>query len=291
MFKPTQSKTVYLSNNVIARMFLNDIRAIPQLSAKEQRALVKKAQKGDLESRDRLILCNARLVVSMAKSLGNADNYNDLVNEGVLGLNRAIEKFDTKRTTSFITYAVYWINYYMREYIAMKNPILAPKNNSCILKYVPKFRQKFMAENGREPTADEIMDMLLEKKMSLPPVESLEKIQMVSIDGNYSDIDKSKMFDFEKSLRDYDMKSSSNNVEGCLDNFDNKAIIKVLMSSLKDDEREIVRMRFGFDGHEMSFDEIASRMSVSTTTVRKKLDQATRKMATIAKNNNNKNKI
>ena len=289
MFHPSQTNTVFLNKDRLAQTFLNDIRAYKVLSADEQKQLLASARHGDLQARDSLILCNMRMVVSMAKNYGTESNYNDLVDEGVLGLNKAIEKFDLKKSNNFLTYAVYWVNFYMKEYLAKKDQIVAPKNNAYILKYVPKLKRKFLMENGREPTTDEILDMLEEKSLTLPPVESLTDIQTISIDGNYLDVNSESMFDFEKYMREYELASSSNNIDPELEKFDREAIIKVLMHRLDENERSIVLMKFGFNTPELTIEEIACRLDVEEKKVKKMYNTAIQKMNVEAIKYMNKN--
>lgn len=267
---------VYINNDKVAQIFLQDVRRNSVLTPEEQNELIKKAQAGDLEARNKLIVTNMGFVISLAKHLGSADNYNDLVNEGVFGFVRAIEKFDFSKKVKFLTYAVYWIRMYMKEYLATKNSVVVNKNNSFIFKYIPKIKNEFFVENGREPTLDEIFDLLQERKMKVPSLEGIRPVDIVSIDA--ADPHSRDEFSVSKIFSDYEKTTSSNNIDVDIEKMDKEAIINLLMGELSEEDQDIVRWKFGFDGIELTFLEIATKLGIKESTAKRRYDTSMKKL-------------
>jgi len=130
----------------------------PLLNAEEEKALLKKARQGDIDARDCLVESNLRLVINVAKGYrGRGLEYVDLIQEGNLGLLKAIERFDLRRKTRLSTYAVFWIRQSIESAIKNKgNTIRLPINFQEAMYRIKRFKQRFYLSYGRWPTDEEI---------------------------------------------------------------------------------------------------------------------------------------
>ncbi|MHB8175706.1 MAG: sigma-70 family RNA polymerase sigma factor, partial [Thermoleophilia bacterium] len=162
------------------RMYLRDIGRIPLLSAAQEVSLAKRMERGDMDAKSRLVEANLRLVVSIAKRyLGRGLSFLDLIQEGNLGLIRAVEKFDYRRGYKFSTYATWWIRQAVTRAIAdQARTIRIPVHMVEKLNHLVRAKRQLVQDMGREPTPEEIaaaMDTTVEKvqhliKISQSPV-------------------------------------------------------------------------------------------------------------------------
>src|SRR5437763_16093600 len=145
--------------------YLNEIYQTPLLSAAEERVLARRIADGDLEARDHMVRANLRLVVNIARGyVGKGLGLQDLIEEGNLGLMRAVEGFDATMNTRFSTYAVYWIKQSIKR--ALVNTAKAIRIPAYMVQLLSKWRQasaKLQDELGRPPTHEEVA-----KRLNLP---------------------------------------------------------------------------------------------------------------------------
>jgi RNA polymerase primary sigma factor len=153
-------------------IYLREIRRIPLLTASQEVALARRAQSGDKSAMDELVRRNLRFVVSIAKQyMGNGVPFEDLINEGNVGLIRAAQRFDVERGYRFISYAVWWVKQAILQYLAEQSrTVRLPLNKTTALTRVQREMQRLGQELGREPTADE-----LARRMDLQP-EDVERV-------------------------------------------------------------------------------------------------------------------
>src|SRR3989475_8541790 len=150
-----------LSGSVDAlTLFMNRAGRFPLLTAAEEVALVKRIERGDAAAKERMINCNLRLVVSIAKRYQGRDlSLLDVIQEGIIGLNRAVEKFDWRRGFKFSTYATWWIRQACQRAVANQSKtIRIPVHVDERRNKLGRVRQRFEALHGREPTLEELAE-------------------------------------------------------------------------------------------------------------------------------------
>ncbi len=177
--------TSYYNASGIIRQYLKEISPIPVLSNEEQIKLVMKCHKGDKKARQELIIHNLKLVVSIAKQYLNLGlSFEDLIQEGNLGLIRAIEKFDVTKETAFSTYATTWIKAKMTRALSEKVRIIRlPYYKEEMLQQYKKYLTMFIKLKGYYPSIDEMIELsgftkedLIEFKSYLKEIVSLDEM-------------------------------------------------------------------------------------------------------------------
>ena len=188
------SKTSFYVNhdNNVVDTYFNEIRRYPVLSEEEEYQLFMQLKNGTTEkerqeAKEKLINCNLRFVISIAKKLGTPETFCDLVSEGNIGLIKAIEKYNADKECHLITYALSWIVAYINNYlITQLNPVVPP-NALKIHNYVRNVVRDFYAENERNPTTYEIADLVRKKfNFNISNLEDIELGRSISIDEKYS---------------------------------------------------------------------------------------------------------
>lgn len=248
------------------QMYLREIGRTPLLTSEEERELAKKIEKGDEESRQKFIKSNLRLVVSIAKRYVHR-TFNlsllDLIQEGNIGLSRAVEKFDYRRGFKFSTYATWWIRQAVTRALAdQSRTIRIPVHMvETIAKYTQMKRQ-LTQDLGRPPLPEEIA-----VEMGLP-VEKIHHIQKISqevvslespIGGEDDDSLLAEFIPDEKNLTPSQVAS-----QGLL-----KEKIKEILVDLADREQEILKMRFGLDDDiSHTLEEVGQKFGVTRERIR-----------------------
>ena len=166
------------NNNDTVKMYLRDIGKYPLLTREEEIELAKKIEQGDIEARNKLISCNLRLVVSIAKKYMNRGlQFLDLIQEGNIGLMKAVDKFDYNRELKFSTYATWWIRQGIQRAISDQGRLIRiPVHMGDIISKLSKVTRQLVQEKGREPTTAELAERL---EM---PEEKILYIQRISQD-------------------------------------------------------------------------------------------------------------
>src|SRR5215831_20445338 len=157
-------------------LFMNEAGRYPLLTAAEEVALAKRVERGDLAAKERMINSNLRLVVSIAKRYqGHGLQLGDLIQEGVIGLNRAVEKFDWRKGFKFSTYATWWIRQACQRAVANQSKtIRIPVHVDERRRKLARARQRFEVVEGREPTIEE-----LARAAEMEPRHAQEAIEAV----------------------------------------------------------------------------------------------------------------
>lgn len=271
----------YWNRTDLTTAYFDDIKDYPVLSSNEERKLLERVKSNNPiiseNARKKLVECNQRFVVSVARRWQKGDNLMDIVNEANIGLLHAIDNYDINKKQRFITYAVWWIRKYINDYIVFKEKPIVPANAIKLYTYVPKVRNKFFTENHRYPTFDEIKDILkTEYKVVVTHNEDLEVLCMSSIDEAYFEPN-------EHSLNDetiaFENVTSSNNIEESTDKSDVREIVKTLLGYLTDKEKKVVKSFYGIDCCETGLDTIGVNMDISKERVRQILNSSLKKMA------------
>jgi RNA polymerase primary sigma factor len=255
------------------RMYLREIGRVPLLSASQEVVLAQRMENGDEEARRHLTEANLRLVVSVAKKyIGRGMSLLDLIQEGNIGLIRAVEKFDYRKGYKFSTYATWWIRQAITRAIAdQARTIRIPVHMVETINRLIRTSRRLVQELGRDPTSDEIA-----KEMGLPPekVREIQKISQepVSLETPIGEEEDSHLGDFiedQKALAPADAASHQllkEQVEDVLD-------------SLTQRERRVLQLRFGLDdGRSRTLEEVGREFGVTRERIRQIEAKALRKL-------------
>ena len=223
------------------RMYLKEIGKVPLLSADEEVELAKKMETGDLDARKRLAEANLRLVVSIAKRyVGRGMLFLDLIQEGNLGLIKAVEKFDYRKGYKFSTYATWWIRQAITRAIAdQARTIRIPVHMVETINKLIRVQRQLLQELGREPYPEEIA-----KEMNLPVdrVREIQKISQepVSLETPIGEEEDSHLGDF---IQDDNVPVPAEAAAFTL----LKEQLSEVLGTLTDRERKVLELRFGLD--------------------------------------------
>lgn len=245
------------------RLYLSEIGFSQLLTAEEEVYFSRLAQKGDVSARQRMIECNLRLVVKIARRYMNRGlALLDLIEEGNLGLIRAVEKFDPERGFRFSTYATWWIRQTIERAImnqtrTIRLPIHVVKEINVYLRAARKLAQTL----DHEPSAEEIAE-LLDK-----PIGSVKR--MLGLNERVTSVDTPYGKNAEKPLLDTIPDEVTLDPSVCLQNDGLNANIDVWLDKLNDKQREVVERRFGLHGYENStLEQVANELGVTRERVR-----------------------
>lgn len=279
-----KSRTVSMNGNDMVSRYFSDIRKYKQLTEEEERELLFKVKNGTPQesraARDKLIQCNQRLVASVAKHLSNADDFNDLVSEGTIGLDRAIDKFNLDYKQHFITYAVFWINKYMVDYLIGEANLIVPKNANRVYAYVAKANNDFFLKHCRYPSPEELQEILKERGVVFANKDDLVQPVMISsdeIDPEYSDTGKEEVFKLTLT-HELDMATCTNNVEDKIHEDHFKVLAMSFLDMLNDKQRYIVTHYHGIGCDAEPFQMIAGRLNTATRNVSREYKSAINKI-------------
>jgi RNA polymerase nonessential primary-like sigma factor len=258
------------------RIYLNEIGASPLLSAEEEVYFSRLAQQGDESARKRMIESNLRLVVKISRRYMNRGlAFLDLIEEGNLGLIRAVEKFDPERGFRFSTYATWWIRQTIERAImnqtrTIRLPIHVVKEINTYLRAARSLAQKL----DHEPSAEEIAQ-LLDK-----PIEDVER--MLGLNERTASTDTSIMNDSDKTLLETIPDSNASDPADVLEEEDVHSNIEDCLAQLSSKQREVVERRFGLHGHQVStLEEVGLEIGVTRERVRQIQMDALRKLKRI----------
>ena len=255
------------------RMYLKEIGKVPLLSAEEEIELAKRMELGDQEAKKRLAEANLRLVVSIAKRyVGRGMLFLDLIQEGNLGLIKAVEKFDYRKGYKFSTYATWWIRQAITRAIAdQAKTIRVPVHMVETINKVVRARRTLTQELGREPSNKEIAEMLGEDEDRVTEIMSFSQ-DPVSMEAPVGDEDDSHLGDF---VQDSNALSPE---ENAIAEMRNKQI-SLAMKDLTDREQEVITLRFGLDGNQPhTLEEVGQMFHVTRERIRQIEAKALRKL-------------
>ena len=256
------------------KAYLQEIGSIPLLTAQQEVDLAHRVQQGDAEAKDMMIRANLRLVVSMARSYINRGlSFQDLIQEGNIGLMRAVEKYDPDKGFRFSTYATWWIRQSLVRAIAdQSRDIRIPVHMTELISRVNKTQRELNQELDREPTPEEIAERL---KLPVEKINDVMRFAMdtVSLETPAGDEENSSLGDF---IQD-DKAISASEV---LNNEYIKEQINEMLSELPPREEQIIRMRFGLDGtgRPKTLEEVGKYCHVTRERIRQIESKALRRM-------------
>lgn len=255
------------------RMYLKEIGKVPLLSADEEVELAKKMEEGDADSKKRLAEANLRLVVSIAKRyVGRGMLFLDLIQEGNLGLIKAVEKFDYRKGYKFSTYATWWIRQAITRAIAdQARTIRIPVHMVETINKLIRVSRQLLQELGREPTPEEIAE---EMSMPVERVREILKISQepVSLETPIGEEEDSHLGDF---IQDDNVPVPADAAAFTL----LKEQLVDVLSTLTDREQKVLRLRFGLDdGRARTLEEVGKEFSVTRERIRQIEAKALRKL-------------
>ncbi len=267
------SADVKLNDSV--KMYLKEIGKVDLLTPKEEIELAKRILEGDEDAKHHLISANLRLVVNIAKHyVGRGMQFLDLIQEGNMGLIKAVEKFDYTKGFKFSTYATWWIRQAITRAIAdQARTIRIPVHMVETINKITRVQRQLVQELGREPTADEISKKL-DNSLSPDRIREIQRIAMdpVSLETPIGEEDDSHLGDFIED------KEAQSPLE-----YTTKSLLKdelySVMRDLTDREEKVLRLRYGLDdNHPRTLEEVGRVFNVTRERIRQIEAKAIRKL-------------
>jgi len=255
------------------KMYLKDIGQVPLLSKEEERDLAEKMTNGDKKAKERLSEANLRLVVSIAKRyVGRGMQFLDLIQEGNLGLIKAVEKFDYTKGFKFSTYATWWIRQAITRAIAdQARTIRIPVHMVETINKVKKVSSQLLHKNGHEPSAEEIAEEL---DMPVDKVREIMRVaqEPVSLETPIGEEEDSHLGDF---IPDEEAPAPADAASHTL----LKEQLAEVLSTLTPREAKVLSLRFGLeDGHPRTLEEVGKEFDVTRERIRQIEAKALRKL-------------
>ena len=260
--KPELDLTVEPSLDSL-RLYLRSIGRVPLLTAELEIALAKRIERGDMEAKQHMVEANLRLVVSIAKGyLGRGLTFLDLIQEGSLGLIRAVEKFDHRRGYKFSTYATWWIRQAVTRAIADKGrTIRIPVHMVERLNKVVQVERQLVQSLGREPSPEEIAGHLDCTAREVRDILRMSQ-QPISLERPVGEEDESELGDFvedENAISPFELAAENLRREN----------VRRALAALPQREREVIEMRFGLTGgRPRTLEEVGRAFNVTRERIR-----------------------
>ena len=270
-FEASMAKGIAVDDPV--RMYLKEIGKVPLLSAEEEIELAKRMELGDEEAKKKLCEANLRLVVSIAKRyVGRGMLFLDLIQEGNLGLIKAVDKFDWRKGYKFSTYATWWIRQAITRSIAdQARTIRIPVHMVETINKLIRISRQLLQELGREPTPEEIA---AEMDISVEKVREILKIaqEPVSLETPIGEEEDSHLGDF---IPDDDVPAPA---EAAAFSMLKEQLVEVL-GTLTEREQKVLKLRFGLeDGRARTLEEVGKQFDVTRERIRQIEAKALRKL-------------
>ena len=255
------------------RMYLKEIGRVSLLTADEEKEIAIRIQQGQLEAKQELAEANLRLVVSIAKRyVGRGMQFLDLIQEGNMGLMKAVEKFDHEKGFKFSTYATWWIRQAITRAIAdQARTIRIPVHMVETINKLVRIQRQLLQDLGREPTPEEIgaeMDLPTEKVREILKIAQ----EPVSLETPIGEEDDSHLGDF---IEDQDVTSPAEHTAQTL----LKEQLEEVLDTLTDREENVLRLRFGLDdGNVRTLEQVGKVFGVTRERIRQIEAKALRKL-------------
>lgn len=255
------------------QMYLKEIGKVPLLTPDEEKEVATKVAEGSEEAAKKLVEANLRLVVSIAKKyVGRGLTFLDLIEEGNLGLIKAVEKFDVTKGYKFSTYATWWIRQAITRAIAdQARTIRVPVHMVETINKLIRVKNKLVQDLGREPTVSELSEKmeLDEEKVRQIMVYSVEPVSLEVPIGEDEDSTLGEFVADEEELLPEDHAMNNNLRDKLLE----------MISSFSDRERDVIMLRFGFyDGKPRTLEEVGQKYGVTRERIRQIESKVLRKL-------------
>lgn len=254
------------------RQYLRDIGKIPLLTAQDEIDLAKRAEKNEKKARDKLISANLRLVVSIAKKyVGRGMSLLDLIEEGNIGLMRAVDKYDWRRGYKFSTYATWWIRQAITRAIAdQARTIRIPVHMVETINRFNRTQRRLMQELGREPTPEEVAKVLEIDESKAREIIKVSQ-EPTSLETPVGDEEDSHLGDF---IADSGLQPDEQATRELL-----KVHLDEVLDSLSPREKRVLQLRFGLeDGKQRTLEEVGKEFGVTRERIRQIEAKAIRKL-------------
>lgn len=255
------------------RMYLKEIGKVPLLTGDREKELATRMAEGDEDAKNELVEANLRLVVSIAKRyVGKGMFFLDLIQEGNLGLMKAVDKFDHTKGYKFSTYATWWIRQAITRAIAdQARTIRIPVHMVETIHKVSRYQRQMLQELGREPTPTEIGE-----KMGMPPdkVREIMKVALdpVSLETPIGEEEDSHLGDF---IPDEDTPAPSEAASATI----LREVIERELNTLTPREAHVIKLRFGlYDGRTRTLEEVGKEFDITRERIRQIESKALRKL-------------
>jgi RNA polymerase primary sigma factor len=269
--KTTHDYTPELEDSL--QLFFNEARKHPLLTAQEEIELAQRIERGDLEAKDRMVNSNLRLVISVARKYqGQGLPLGDLIQEGMLGLIRAVEKFDWRKGFKFSTYGTLWIRQAIGRGLANSGrTVRLPVHIVARARKISDAERKLAVELGRQPTDEEIA-AFVELPMD-------EVIDIRRADRGPTSLDQGVGEDGDTALGDL-IAGDGPSIEDYVSSELDFETLREAVGGLPDNERTVITLRFGLDREEpQALRETGRRLGLSSERVRQLEDQALRRLS------------
>ena len=255
-------------------LFMNEIGRYPLLTAAEEVELTKRVERGDKAAKERMINSNLRLVVAIARrDQGHGLPLGDLVQEGIIGLNRAVEKFDWRRGYKFSTYATWWIRQAVQRAVANQSKtIRVPVHVAERRQKLARAQARFQLQNGRDATREELAELtglpLLHVEEALDAADAPVSLNQQLGDGD------SEFGDLFADESEVDPAEAAGEMG-------KRDAVRQALDSLTEQQRRVVELRFGFAGEPRSLEAIGKELGVTRERVRQLEGEALSRLAHI----------
>jgi RNA polymerase primary sigma factor len=255
------------------QLFLNEIGRYPLLTAAEEVALAKRIERGDRSAKERMINSNLRLVVSIAKRYrGHGVPFGDLIQDGVIGLNRAVEKFDWRKGFKFSTYATWWIRQAVQRSIAgQSRTIRVPTHVHERRQKLGRHARKLELELGRPATHEELA---ASTGLSLEHVDEALAVAEARVSLNQQ-IGRDEDGELGDLFADENADDPGDLAEGFL----RRRAVRLALAELPERERRVLELRFGFDDEPRTLESIGAELGLTRERVRQLEGEALAKLA------------
>jgi len=270
------ARTLTVGELDATRIYLNEIGFSPLLTAEEEVYYSRKSLRGDLDARKRMIECNLRLVVKIARRYMNRGlALLDLIEEGNLGLIRAVEKFDPEKGFRFSTYATWWIRQtieraLMNQTRTVRLPIHIVKEINVYLRAARKLAQQL----DREPSPEDVANMLDR------PIEEVKR--MIGLNERITSVDNPSVYEPDKSLLDTLPDETNIDPVLLLQNSDVKRHLDIWLGQLSEKQRAVVERRYGLHGRDIAtLEDIGDELGVTRERVRQIQMEAIKRLRNI----------
>lgn len=253
--------------------FLKTIQRHPLLTAEEEKALALRVRAGDTEARERMILANMRLVISIAKNYANPElPLAELVNEGTIGLMEAVKRFDPAEECRFSTYATWWIKQALRRaLLATGRAVRVPPYMLEMIAKVKSADTRLSGTLGRKPTVQEIAEEMGVPPESIPPIRQAMHVSVSASQPAAAGMDQS----IADRIKDHRFPTPEEQFFHSVD----ASVIRQILNEIGERAAEVLRMRFGLDDREpLTLREIGARLNLTKERVRQIEGQAIRRL-------------
>jgi RNA polymerase primary sigma factor len=257
----------------LVKLYLQEIGKVPLLTREEEVKLAKRVARGDKKAREQLALANLRLVVSIAKKhQGSGLSLLDLIQEGNIGLMKAIEKFDYRKGYKFSTYATWWIRQAISRAIADKaRTIRIPTHVLELMRRIYKAEEEYVQEKGEPPSIQELSRMLG------VPAEEVERVKKIS---PYTRSFEEPIGDEEEGsvLGDFIGRTKSSPLQEAFSDIQREELRRAI-SELSERERKVLDLRFGLSGQQpLTLEEVGKVFGLSRERIRQIEKEALEKL-------------